>query len=148
MRALRRHVRLVPNADSRTATNSSVFDHLVGEQQDRFRDGEPERLARGFKPDIGNPVALAPAQAGLFTLVLEGCRRASKQRRFYILKCVHADDGVEAAVDSAGGHRHHACACRKSNPDILMMQPAQYRSTIDVPCPLNSARYWRILLHG
>ena len=27
-----------------------------------------------------------------------------------------------------------------------MMQPAQYRSTIDVPCPLNSARYWRILL--
>jgi [2Fe-2S] binding domain len=40
------------------------------------------------------------------------------------------------------------CACRKSNPDILMMQPAQYRSTIDVPCPLNSARYWRILLHG
>jgi hypothetical protein len=40
------------------------------------------------------------------------------------------------------------CACRKSNPDILMMQPAQYRATIDVPCPLNSARYWRILLHG
>jgi hypothetical protein len=102
------HVSKVPNADSRTATNSSVFDHLVGEQQDRFRDGEPERLARGFKPDIRNPVALAPAQAGLFILALEGCRRASKQRRFYILKCVHADDGVEAAVDSAGDHRHHA----------------------------------------
>src|ERR1700752_3328672 len=98
-------VRFVPTADSRTATNSSVFDQLVGEQQGRFRDGEPERLARGFKPDIGNPVALAPAQAGLFPLVLEGCRRASKQRRFYILKCVHADDGVEAAVDSAGDHR-------------------------------------------
>jgi hypothetical protein len=94
-----RHVSKVPTADSRTATNSSVFDQLVGEQQGRFRDGEPERLARGFKPDIGNPVALAPAQAGLFTLVLEGCRRASKQRRLYILKCVHADDGVEAAVD-------------------------------------------------
>ena len=26
-----------------------------------------------------------------------------------------------------------------------MMQPAQYRSTIDVPYPLNGARYWRIL---
>src|SRR5258705_9142904 len=74
-------VRKVLTADSRTATDSSVFDQLVGEQQGRFRDGEPERLARGFKPDIGNPVALAPAQAGLFTLVLEGCRRASKQRR-------------------------------------------------------------------
>ena len=100
--------RFVPTADSRTATDSSVFDQLVGEQQGRFRDGEPERLARGFKPDIGNPIALAPAQAGLFTLALEGCRRASKQRRLYILKCVHADDGVEVAVDSAGDHRHHA----------------------------------------
>jgi hypothetical protein len=30
----------------------------------------------------------------------------------------------------------------------LMMQPAQYRSTIDVPYPLNGARYWRILPHG
>ena len=29
-----------------------------------------------------------------------------------------------------------------------MMQPAQYRATIDVPCPLDSARYWRILLQG
>src|ERR1700737_2268768 len=29
-----------------------------------------------------------------------------------------------------------------------MMQPAQYRPTIDVPCPLNGARYWRILLQG
>jgi len=104
----RRQLRQGPTADSRTATNSSVFDHLVGEQQERFRDGEPERLAGGFKPDIGNPVALAPAQAGLFILALEGCRRASEQRRFYILKCVDADDGVEAAVDLAGDHRHHA----------------------------------------
>ena len=29
------------------------------------------RLAGGFKLDIGNPVALAPAQAGLFILTLE-----------------------------------------------------------------------------
>ena len=41
--------------------------------------GEPERLASGVKLDIGNPVALAPAQAGLFILALEGCRRASEQ---------------------------------------------------------------------
>jgi hypothetical protein len=88
--------------DSRTATNSSVFDQLLGEHQDRFRDGEPECLARGFKPDIGNPVALAPAQAGLFILALEGCRRASEQRRFYILKCVDADDGVEAIAADSG----------------------------------------------
>jgi hypothetical protein len=30
------------------------------------------RLAGGFKLDIGNPVALAAAQAGLFILALEG----------------------------------------------------------------------------
>src|SRR5262245_46865410 len=73
-----------------------------------LRDGEPERLGGGVKLDIGNPVALAPTQAGLFVLALEGCRRASEQRRLYVLKCVDADDGVEAAVDSARDHRHHA----------------------------------------
>jgi hypothetical protein len=60
------------------------------------------------EPDIGNPVALAPAQTGLFILALEGCRRASEQRGLYVLKCVDADNGVEAAVDSAGDNRHHA----------------------------------------
>jgi hypothetical protein len=29
--------------------------------------------------------------------------------------------------------KNWTCACRKSNPEILMMQPAQYRSTFDVP---------------
>jgi hypothetical protein len=42
----------------------------------------------------------------------------------------------------------NTAACRKSNPEILMMQPAQYRTTIDVPYPLYGARYWRILPHG
>ena len=56
--------------------------------------GEPERLASGVKLDIGNPVALAPAQAGLFILALEGCRRASEQRRLYVLECVDTDDGI------------------------------------------------------
>jgi hypothetical protein len=54
---------------------TQLFDHLVGEQQQCFRDGEPKRLASGVKLDIGNPVALAPAQAGLFILALEGCQR-------------------------------------------------------------------------
>src|SRR5262245_44192334 len=65
-------------------------------------------LASGVKLDISNPVELAPAQAGLFILALEGCRRASELRRLYVLECVDANDGVEAAVDSAGDHRHHA----------------------------------------
>src|SRR5262249_60140791 len=65
----------------------------------------PDRLAGGVKLDIGNPVALAPAQAGLFILTLVGCRRASGQRRLYVLGCVDADDGIEATVDSASDWR-------------------------------------------
>ena len=55
------NVRFVPKADM-----ERLFDP-VGVQQ----DGEPDRLANGFKLDFGNPVALAPAQAGLFILALE-----------------------------------------------------------------------------
>ena len=56
---------LPPKADM-----ERLFDP-VGVQQERFRNGEPDRLANGFKLDFGNPVALAPAQAGLFILALE-----------------------------------------------------------------------------
>jgi hypothetical protein len=54
---------------------------------------------------------------------------------------------VDALYDRALAR--DTCACRKSNPYISMMQPAaQHRPTTDAPCPLNSARYWRILLQG
>ena len=32
------------------------------------------------------------------------------------------------------------CACRKSNPNILVMQPAQDWKAKNTPCPLNRAR--------
>ena len=32
------------------------------------------------------------------------------------------------------------CACRKSNPDIFMMQPAEDWATKNTPSPLNSTR--------
>ena len=86
----------------------SNADRLVGEQQESFRDGEHEGLAGGFKLDIGNPVALAPAQARFFILALERRRQAPEQRRLYVLECVDTDDGVKVVVDSAGDHRHHA----------------------------------------
>ena len=86
----------------------SNADRLVGEQQESFRDGEHEGRAGGFTLDIGNPVALAPAQARFFILALKGCRRGSQQRTLYVLERVDADDGIQAAVDSAGDHRHHA----------------------------------------
>src|SRR5258705_13278004 len=41
-----------------------------------------------------------------------------------------------------------ACACRKSNPDILVVQPAENWAAKNVPGPLDGARDWRILLQG
>src|SRR5436190_22337041 len=98
-----RPCQLLPNAVQQRYCRSST---LVGEQQN---DSEmvSDRLTGSFKLDISNPVARAPAQARLFILALEGCRRASEQRRLYVLECVDADDGIQAAVDSAGDHRHH-----------------------------------------
>jgi hypothetical protein len=39
-----------------------------------------------------------------------------------------------------------ACACRKSNPDILVMQPAQDRMAKNVTDGLNGTRYGRVLI--
>ena len=39
-----------------------------------------------------------------------------------------------------------SCACRKSNPDILVMQPAQDRTAKNVTDGSNGARYRRILI--
>ena len=91
---------------------------------------------RLVKLDIGNPVALAPAQAGLCILALEGCRPASERRRLHVLECVDADNGVEAAVDLAGDHRHHATRGahvklrRGSSDDELTTAPRQGEKTI------------------
>src|SRR6267378_952024 len=43
---------------------------------------------------------------------------------------------------------HDTCACRKSNPDIFVMQSAEDWAAKNTPCPLNSARYRRILIQG
>ena len=40
----------------------------------------------------------------------------------------------------------NACACRKSNPDILMMQPAQDGTAKNVTDGPNGTRYWRVLI--
>jgi len=40
------------------------------------------------------------------------------------------------------------CACRKSNPDILVVQPAENRAAKNVPGPLDRAQDPPILLQG
>ena len=40
------------------------------------------------------------------------------------------------------------CACRKSNPDILVVQPAENWAAKNVPGPLDGAQDRRILLQG
>ena len=64
-------------------------------------------------------------------------------------------------LDAVGGRPHcglaetlsfgivgprRACACRKSNPDILMMQPAQDRKAKNITDDLNGTRYGRVLI--
>jgi hypothetical protein len=44
MRALPRDIRLVPQADSCTATKAPLFDYLVGAHEQRWRHLEAERL--------------------------------------------------------------------------------------------------------
>ena len=45
-----------------------------------------------------------------------------------------------------GNGDNGTCACRKSNPDILVMQPAQDRKAKNVTDGPNGARYRRILI--
>ena len=60
------------------------------------------------KFDIADPVALAPTQARFFILGIERRAHAAQQRSIDVLKCVHIHDGIEASVEAAGDHWHHA----------------------------------------
>jgi hypothetical protein len=87
-----------------------------------------------------------------------------EERRLLYVAMTRAKDHLHLIVPQrffarqqhGGGDRHMyasrtrfiPCACRKSNPGISVMESAQDRATKYVPCPLNSARYWRILLNG
>jgi hypothetical protein len=51
-----------------------------------------------------------------------------------------------AQPSPALGDALNACACRKSNPDILVMQSTQDRTAKNVSSSLNGARYWCILV--
>ena len=50
--------------------------------------------------------------------------------------------GEAAKHHESGDHEKaaHHCACRKSNPAILVMQSAEDWAAKDTPCPLNSTR--------
>ena len=45
-----------------------------------------------------------------------------------------------AQFEPSNRRRLSTCACRKSNPDIFVMQSAEDRTANNTPCPLNSAR--------
>ena len=47
-----------------------------------------------------------------------------------------------------GQHNMPSCVCRKSNPDILVVQPAENWAAKNVPGPLDGAQDRRILLQG
>jgi hypothetical protein len=43
-------------------------------------------------------------------------------------------------LDHIDRHSNDPCACWKSNPDIFVMQSAEYRAAKNTPCPLYGAR--------
>jgi hypothetical protein len=64
-------------------------------------------------------------------------------------------DGKRIALDRFNGHRHELAvahqdprACRKSNPGILVVQPAENWAAKNLPGPFDGARERRILLQG
>src|SRR5260370_26324193 len=57
-------------------------------------------------------------------------------------------DADRCRSDPGRGHGAAACAYRKSNPDILVVQPAENWAAKNVPGPLDGARDRRILLQG
>ena len=62
-------------------------------------------------------------------------------------KLQHIHDACEEIARSELGLDIY-CACRKSNPDILVVQPAENWAAKNVPGPLDGARDRRILLQG
>jgi hypothetical protein len=65
--------------------------------------------------------------------------------RFVAVKREEAQAAARTRSRRALGTR---CACRKSNPDILVVQPAENWAAKNVPGPLDGARDRRILLQG
>jgi Bacterial regulatory helix-turn-helix protein, lysR family/Autoinducer synthase len=55
-------------------------------------------------------------------------------------------DTLVTSAHSAG--RGEACACRKSNPKIFVVQSAEDWAAKNAPCPLHGARSGRILIQG
>jgi hypothetical protein len=55
-------------------------------------------------------------------------------------------DELDLAKLSFGGVDPDSCACRKSNPNILVVQPAQDRAAKNGPGRFDGARDRRILL--
>ncbi len=54
--------------------------------------------------------------------------------------------GRWARILTDGFRCHTPCACRKSNPDILVVQSTQDRTAENASSSLNGSRRWRILV--
>jgi hypothetical protein len=62
------------------------------------------------------------------------------------MKLSHVRFGSLADICGAKRDVRFTCACRKSNPDILVMQPAQDRAAKNVTGGPNGTQYRRVLL--
>jgi len=104
--------------------------------------GESERRLKALGPSwtIPRPGFFASklrSTIGCAAPTCGECRRPTNESRRTQCVC----DCADACL-----HLSHRCACRKSNPDILVMQSTQDRTAKNVSSSLNGARYWCILV--
>jgi hypothetical protein len=76
--------------------------------------------------------------------------KSERERARLIREARVADDSVFPPADPVSEQQDRApvshtvsaasCACRKSNPDVFVMQSAEDWAAKNTPCPLNSTR--------
>jgi hypothetical protein len=110
--------------------------------------GASERSARNApKPRSSFDDAPCSARhAGAFDMRSTPCapatpiKRATEARSILLDPKLPFGDMADHGIHNGGPMVFDPCACRKSNPDILVMQAAEDWAAKNTPCPLNSTR--------
>jgi uncharacterized membrane protein YkoI len=102
---------------------------------------------RASRMDLSEAIAIAE-EFGIGSAVSAGLEERNGKPIFVVV--VVADGTLkEVSVEMAQSCRvNKACACRQSNPDILVVQPAENWAAKNLPSPFDGARERRILLQG
>jgi putative ABC transport system substrate-binding protein len=128
-------------------TDFSNFEPtLVGKYIELLKEIMPGMTAVS---DMFNPVNNPAYLSSIYPILEASARHHAVE---HIPAPVRNDADIERVISGLGDKPTTgliiACACRKSNPDILVVQPAENWAAKNVPGPLGGTRDRRILLQG